>query len=254
MIRSSVALFLLTSSLFTTAHAASSVLVWPIYQTISDSEKGSELWLENRGTAAVNLQLRVFAWDQKDSSDVYADQSEVVASPPFTTVQPGQRQLVRLMRIAPVSAGREKSYRIVIDEVPSSQPAVQTDKSSAGLKMRMRYVLPLFTYGQGLAPLKLESPVEPVRATLSWTLSSQQGRRALCIKNAGNQHARLSNVYWAKAAGKAEVTQAEGLLGYVLAQRSVCFPLTGKAAVSPGLRLFARLTDNSQAVEISASR
>ena len=254
MIRSSVALFLLTSSLFTTAHAASSVLVWPIYQTISDSEKGSELWLENRGTAAVNLQLRVFAWDQKDSSDVYADQSEVVASPPFTTVQPGQRQLVRLMRIAPVSAGREKSYRIVIDEVPSSQPAVQTDKSSAGLKMRMRYVLPLFTYGQGLAPLKNAGSVEPVRATLRWSLSQQNNRQTLCIDNRGNQHARLSAVYWANASGKGQISQANGLLGYVLAQKKSCFPSAGNASVPSGMHLFAKLTDNGQAVEIPANR
>lgn len=252
MIRSSVALLLLSSSLFSAAHAASAVLVWPIFQTISDNEKGSELWLENRGTTPVNLQLRIFAWDQKDSSDAYADQSEVVASPPFTTVQPGQRQLVRLMRIAPVASGKEKSYRIVIDEVPSNQPTVQMEKSSAGLKMRMRYVLPLFTYGQGLSPLKLESPVEPVRANLGWTLSNQQGRQMLCIKNSGNQHARLSDVYWAKNAGKLEVTQTQGLLGYVLAQRNVCFPMASKTSVSGGQRLFAKLTDNSQAVEIPA--
>lgn len=252
MIRRSVALLLLSSSLFSAAHAASAVLVWPIFQTISDNEKGSELWLENRGTAPVNLQLRIFSWDQKDSSDAYADQSEVVASPPFTTVQPGQRQLVRLMRIAPVASGKEKSYRIVIDEVPSNQPTVQTEKSSAWLKMRMRYVLPLFTYGQGLSPLKLESPVEPVRVSLGWTLSSQQGRQMLCIKNSGNQHARLSDVYWAKNAGKREATQTQGLLGYVLAQRNVCFPVASKTSVSGGQRLFAKLTDNSQAVEIPA--
>ncbi|MGS4375245.1 hypothetical protein [Klebsiella oxytoca] len=45
--------------------AASSVLVWPIFQTIESHEKGSELWLENRGATPVNLQLRVFSWTKK---------------------------------------------------------------------------------------------------------------------------------------------------------------------------------------------
>ncbi|WP_227630422.1 hypothetical protein [Klebsiella aerogenes] len=45
---------LLGSSISLNAWAASSVLVWPIFQTISASDKGSELWLENRGATAVN--------------------------------------------------------------------------------------------------------------------------------------------------------------------------------------------------------
>ena len=122
---------LLGSSISLNAWGASSVLVWPIFQTISASDKGSELWLENRGATAVNLQLRIFGWDQKESKDLYADQNDVVSSPPFANVQPGQRQLIRLMRVSPVASGQEKSYRIVIDEIPAAQPTKQTDKSSA---------------------------------------------------------------------------------------------------------------------------
>lgn len=254
MIRCSFALFTFALSLPTSVLAASSVLVWPIFQTIESHENGSELWLENRGSTPVNLQLRVFAWDQKASADAYADQRDVVASPPFTTVGAGQRQLVRLMRVAPVTAGMEKSYRIVIDEIPQAQPASPAEKNSAGLKMRMRYVLPLFTYGQGLTPLKNNGSVEAVRTTLRWSLSQQNNRQALCIDNTGNQHARLSAVYWANASGKGQIPQANGLLGYVLAQKKTCFPTAGKSAAPSGMRLFAKLTDNGKAVEIPANR
>lgn len=109
--------------------------------------------------------------------------------PPFTTVAPGQRQLVRLMRVAPIANGKEQSYRIVIDEIPAAQPVAQTEQNSAGLKMRMRYVLPLFTYGQGLAPLKNAGSVESVRTTLRWSLAQQNNRQTLCIENRGSQHA-----------------------------------------------------------------
>lgn len=252
MIRSAIALSLLAASACSNAQAASSVLVWPIFQTISENAKGSELWLENRGSAPVNLQLRIFSWDQKESADVYADQNEIVASPPFTTVQPGQRQLVRLMRVSAVPPGKEKSYRIVIDEVPPAQANTQTEKSSAGLKMRMRYVLPLFTYGQGVTPLTQNGSVESVQAALRWSISSHKGRQALCINNTGNQHARMSNVYWAN--GKAEIPQTQGLLGYVLPQHNICFPVADKVGGATGMRLFARLTDNGKAVEIPANR
>ena len=83
MIRCRFAPFIFALSLPSSVLAASSVLVWPIFQTIESHEKGSELWLENRGSSPVNLQLRVFAWNQKGSADVYADQRDVVASPPF---------------------------------------------------------------------------------------------------------------------------------------------------------------------------
>ncbi|HEC2112931.1 molecular chaperone [Klebsiella oxytoca] len=254
MIRCRFALFTFALSLPCSVMAASSVLVWPIFQTIESHEKGSELWLENRGATPVNLQLRVFSWDQKGSSDAYADQRDVVASPPFTTVAPGQRQLVRLMRIAPVTAGKEQSYRIVIDEIPAAEPTAQKEQNSAGLKMRMRYVLPLFTYGQGINPLKNNGSVEAVRTTLRWSLSRQNSRQTLCIGNTGNQHARLSAVYWANAGGKGQIAQANGLLGYVLAQKKSCFPLVGNASVPSGMHLFAKLTDNGQAVEIPADR
>lgn len=59
MIRCRFAPFIFALSLPSSVLAASSVLVWPIFQTIESHEKGSELWLENRGSSPVNLQLRV---------------------------------------------------------------------------------------------------------------------------------------------------------------------------------------------------
>lgn len=102
-----------------TAQAASSVLVWPVYQIIESDQNGSALWLENRGAEPVSLQVRVLAWKQENFNERYADQNNVVASPPFATVPPGQRQLIRLIRNTPVPANTEQAYRIIVDEIPS---------------------------------------------------------------------------------------------------------------------------------------
>ncbi|CAH0182664.1 hypothetical protein SRABI106_01136 [Rahnella aquatilis] len=62
------------------AQAASSVLVWPVYQIIESDQNGSALWLENRGAEPVSLQVRVLAWKQENFNEKYADQTNVVAT------------------------------------------------------------------------------------------------------------------------------------------------------------------------------
>lgn len=136
-----LAIFAVLLGLFTSsALAASSVLVWPIYQVIESDEKGSALWLENRGSSPVTLQIRVLAWQQQDSKDRYANQTDAIASPPFATVQPNQRQMIRLMKTISVAPQTERTYRIVIDEIPTLNTAYKTQ---SGLKLQMRYLLPL---------------------------------------------------------------------------------------------------------------
>ncbi|WAT01082.1 molecular chaperone [Rouxiella chamberiensis] len=123
------------------ALAASSVLVWPVYQIIEADQNGSALWLENRGADPVTLQIRVYAWKQDNFNENYADQTNVVISPPFATVAPGDRQLIRLIRNTPAPTHTEQAYRIIIDEVPSSlnQPK-ETNKPMVGLQLQMRYL------------------------------------------------------------------------------------------------------------------
>ena len=64
-------------------YAGNVLLVWPILQVIEADQQGSALWLENRGDSEVHLQARILSWQQHDSQDHYADQTEVAASPPF---------------------------------------------------------------------------------------------------------------------------------------------------------------------------
>lgn len=53
-----MALFMLLAPL---AHAANSVMIWPIDPKIISEDKASELWLENRAKATTLMQVRIFA-------------------------------------------------------------------------------------------------------------------------------------------------------------------------------------------------
>lgn len=99
-------------------YAASSVLIWPIDPVINNSEKATALWLENKDSQPVYMQIRVLGWQQKEGVDDYSHQSAILASPPVATILPGKRQLIRLIKNTQVPAGQEQAFRVLIDEIP----------------------------------------------------------------------------------------------------------------------------------------
>ncbi|WP_370661863.1 fimbrial biogenesis chaperone [Candidatus Pantoea deserta] len=202
--------FLLTTS----AEAANSLMIWPIDPSINPDDKASELWLENRGSATTLMQVRIFSWQQVGGKDQYATQQSVVASPPLVRIEPGQKQLVRLIKQTAPDAGQELAYRVVLDEIPT--PRTPGD-NQAGLNFQMRYSVPLFVYGDGLT----RDSAKPV---LSWQPISEGGKAWLHLTNRGSGHARLSNV----TIGGRKL--GDGLFGYVLAHSENRWPL--KNAVS----------------------
>lgn len=235
------------------SHSASAVLVWPIYQIIEADQKGSALWLENRGKDTVAMQIRILSWRQANGAERYADQTTIVASPPFTRIEPGQKQLVRMMRLAPAPAGAEQSYRILIDELPVAQ--TKPDTTSAAITLQMRYVLPLFSQGSGVwtqprAELKRD-PKSATQPILSWSMAQRDGKTQLAIRNTGTVHARLSSLYW--GSGTTEVQSiSKGFMGYVLPGQTMYWPLP--AGAPRGQQLYAQLVDNAPHVAIAAAR
>jgi len=236
--------------------AASSVLVWPVYQIIESDQNGSALWLENRGAEPVSLQVRVLAWKQENFNERYADQSDVVASPPFATVAPGQRQLIRLIRNTPVPAHTEKAFRIIIDEIPSplTAPTQGQDKAVVGLQLQMRYLLPLFMDGEGIwtndrTDIKRDSATA-TKPVLHWSIDSAGGKTFLKVRNTGIVHARLSNVFWSMTgdAKRGVKTMVGGFMGYVLPGQEMRWPVP--AGVIPGGQLNAQIADNTQPIVI----
>lgn len=237
-------------------HAASSVLVWPVYQIIESDQNGSALWLENRGAEPVSLQIRVLAWKQENFNERYADQTHVVASPPFATVPPGQRQLIRLIRNTPVPANTEQAYRIIIDEIPSplNDTAQGKDKAVVGLQLQMRYLLPLFMDGGSLwthdrADVKRD-PSTATRPVLTWRTVNDGGKTYLQVRNTGIVHARLSNVFWSATGNQKQGvrTMVGGFMGYVLPGQQMRWPVP--AGISPGAQLNAQIADNTQPIVI----
>lgn len=199
----------------------SALVIWPIDPVLESGQTAAALWLENRGASRLTLQIRVLGWQAANYDEVFVEvQDQVIASPPIAEVDPGARQLVRLVRTIPASAGREQAFRVLIDELPGPESQRPSPAPLAlGVALRLRYSLPLFVYGDGLSADRRPDQGGPYRPraaapALRWTIVDDASTRWLHVRNGGDGHARLSGVHVTARAG--ETPLAVGLLGYVL--------------------------------------
>lgn len=205
------------------AAQAGSILIWPVDPVIEADARAAALWLENPGKTPITLQVRIYSWAQNDGKNAYAPQEAILGTPPIVTIAPGARQLVRLTRTAPTPPAREQAFRVVVDEIPTALPA---NGDGAAVSFRMRYSLPLFTYGDGLSGKHGTRPATAASAPqLAWRLVRDGGQEYLEIRNLGALHARLTDVAFARGGVPNDDAVAKGLFGYVLPGATMRWPL-----------------------------
>ena len=199
------------------AHAAASLLISPINPVIEAGRNAGAIWVENRGNSPVLLQARVFAWQQAEGEDRYSRQDAIVSSPPMVEIAPRSRQIIRLVRASIAQQDGEAAYRLLLDEVPTRKEAERADETAPppGVQFRLRYSLPLFTYGG-----KSSNRGEP---QLQCAVIRKDGEHMLEIRNSGNMHARLVDAAFVEDGRHMPV--GRGLLGYALAGSALRVPL-----------------------------
>lgn len=118
-----VAIHGLISSLLLSSSVAmaSGLQVSPISLSLQAKENASGLTLSNTGDNVVHAQVRVYHWSQDEKGDQLTASRGLLASPPMLELQPGEQQLIRVIRASapPSGAGAvEDAYRLSIDEIP----------------------------------------------------------------------------------------------------------------------------------------
>lgn len=159
--------------------------------------------MSNTGDNEVHAQVRVYHWTQQGGEDKLVPSRGLVISPPMVQIAPGERQLIRTIRLNAPPSGPgavEDAYRIVIDELPVDSP------TTSKLRFVLRYSVPVF-----VAPAGSTAPPPE----LGWALVRDGDKVALEVTNAGGSHAQLAALSFVNASGlRTELTA--GLLGYVL--------------------------------------
>lgn len=148
-------------------------------------------------------------------------------SPPVASIEPGKKQLVRLIRTVPVAPGTEQAFRVQLDELPAQDAA---RKPAPGVGIMMRYSLPLFVYGEGLI-YDTKLPRKGVAARentggyqLQWRVVTEAGRKVLEVQNSGKVHAQLAKAYFTFPSGK-QVELNKAGIGTVLPGARMRWPL-----------------------------
>lgn len=185
---------------------AAGLQVAPIQLSFSPSSPAQGLWLTNTGDEVLRAQVRVYQWTQDDGNDELTPTQSLIASPPMLNLEPGARQLVRVIRTEAATAGtQEYAFRLLVDELPEAAASQES-----AIRYVLRYSLPVFIESIADAP-----DVATIADALTWSWLRDGDDLALQIHNAGHSHAQLSDVSLLPVDGM-PVTVSAGLLGYVL--------------------------------------
>ncbi|MGP9749982.1 fimbrial biogenesis chaperone [Psychrobacter sp. AOP31-B2-9] len=190
---------------------ASGLQVSPISLSLQAKENASGLTLSNTGDNEVHAQVRVYQWSQDKKGDQLTASRGLLASPPMIKLQPGEKQLIRIIRASAPPSGVgavENSYRLSIDELP-----IKSVEQKTGLQFALSYSLPVFVNPVGITE---------TNPKLQWSYSLQpdslqkNGKQMnLRVSNSGNGHAQLADLSIIDDAGDS-IDLHQGLLGYVL--------------------------------------
>jgi len=206
--------------------SAGSLSVSPIRVEIAPGQRSVTLLVRNDGDQTTLVQTQLVAWSQADNEDRLEPTTDLLASPPIFELVPGGVQTVRLALRRLADADRERSYRILVSEVPGPpQPGF------TGATFALKLSLPVFVDAATTKPV----------AQLVWSGAiDADGRLALTATNTGSKHVQVRTVDVMHDGPGADGRHAA--LWYILPgqRRSVMVaPLPGRAISPDRVRIHA---------------
>jgi fimbrial chaperone protein len=164
----------------------------------------------------LKAQIRVMRWTQETGQDKLTPTTDLVASPPFVTLKAGERYVIRLVQVKRGPIQGEESYRVLIDEVPEPHTA-----AAGTVNFLLRQSVPVF-----FSDLPRRSP------KVGWQMAREGSNVWLVGRNTGNRRIRISDVTIGPS--KAALYHQPGLLGYVLPNSEMRWPIGSAGTVSSG--------------------
>ncbi|WP_151731647.1 fimbrial biogenesis chaperone, partial [Acinetobacter seifertii] len=121
--------------------SAATIRLSPVTVEILSHQKASSISLYNQSNDSADLQIRIFEWTQNDGQDQLIPTDDIAISPPFIKLKPNDSYNLRVVRIKPEPISGEKTYRIILDELPKP---IDSRKASQGVNVLLRSSLPVF--------------------------------------------------------------------------------------------------------------
>jgi fimbrial chaperone protein len=198
--------------------AASTLSVSPLLIDRAAPASAATLTLSNAGTGPINVQIRVFRWEQTGGVDHLVPTRDVVVSPPMMPLAPGVDYTVRVVRLTKAPVSGEESYRVLVDELPT--PVGENGRASVAFVVR--YSIPAFFRTATASAPQVDAH-----------LDYRKRRLSLVLTNRGGTRLKVSGATLTDSAGRRFVL-SQGLLGYVLAGATMRWTLAVDRAPRPG--------------------
>lgn len=192
---------------------AQTLEIAPITVDMPVGRMTSTIRITNRSNQSTTVQVRPFAWSQPKGEDRLEPTPDVLLSPPFSTLAPGDTQTVRIV-LRGAATQHERAYRLLVDQLPSA-----ADPGS--IRVALRISLPVFV-----------APVGASRSVLTWRLvGSDAHKRMLIVRNEGGRRAKIFDLKIDQA-----VTAPNFTFRYILAGSETAIPVEAKSFgwASPG--------------------
>ncbi|MBU3086855.1 fimbrial biogenesis chaperone, partial [Acinetobacter seifertii] len=131
---------------------------------------------------------------------------DIAISPPFLKLKPNDSYNLRVVRIKPEPISGEKTYRIILDELPKP---IDSRKASQGVNVLLRSSLPVFVVNKDAI------------TQLNWKIDAKQNDTSLNISNIGNRHALLNDLILVdNTENKSYPIKVNTVNGYILSGKS----------------------------------
>ena len=207
----------IVAALLSTAAMADSLEIGPTRVQMIGAERAATITIRNSDAAPANIQIRTMDWSQIDGADQYAPSRVLMASPPQVALAPGESQVIRLVAENLPTGAEEKSFRLVIDQIPTDQAPGAT-----GVRTAIRALVPVF-----VAPSTADRP------RLRWRARRSAEGVTLTATNEGNAHERLIAV----SVGTGGRNVGEPIEGYILPKAQRSWSIRGVPAAARTLQI-----------------
>lgn len=200
---------------------AASLEVSPVGFELKKQYPSGVLRIKNTAALPIRIQIDAVEWSSDGFQEIFGEDTHaLLLNPPIVEIAPEATQSIRFGllkdKISQI-ANQEKSYRLIINEVPAENIQLKS-----GLQTILRVRIPVF-----ITP-------DEVKQKLTWLLKRDVSGLALAVTNEGNVHTKINGIVWVN-------TNSEDNLQikptYVLSGQHKVWPLENKKLDTAVMRI-----------------
>lgn len=120
--------------------------VSPVRIFMTQRDRATAITLTNEGDTELVMQADLHDWTQgPDGEDQLTLSEDMILSPPIIKLAPRSRQVLRLALLRPVPLSTQRTFRLIVREIPEAQ----VEENKVKLQIAMAFSLPVFISPSG---------------------------------------------------------------------------------------------------------